>query len=324
MLLLEAIELYGYGNWSDITDHVGNNKTKQQVEMHFIQTYLGSEKSPPLVSQNINLNETALIENDSFDKIKNLSADFVRSDDLAMSNDFKGENRLNNYNFNTPVIGTGNQVGYLPQRGDFEVEWNNDFEQHLADMEFRVDDNAAERELKLRMLQLYNRKLDLREERKKFILSYGLLFPKEKKRSKEEKEVFNNLKPFARFHSPEEHEQLIKQLTEEQRIRKRIDQLQIYRSHGIRTLSEAEKWEAEKKKDPYAKVQERKFKKTIDSVFQIGSEAESLSVLERQLCVDLNIKAKEYLKLKDIIVEHSVKKGMIVDTTSHPILIGIF
>jgi hypothetical protein len=76
-------------------------------------------------------------------------------------------------------------------------------------MEFRDEDSKWERDLKLRVIEIYNSKLDARAERKKFILERGLLERKEKKRSKDEREVVNSMRVFSRFHSPEEHEAFI-------------------------------------------------------------------------------------------------------------------
>lgn len=49
--------------------------------------------------------------------------------------------------------------GYNPKRGEFETEYDNDAEQLLADMEFKETDTEAERELKLRVLRIYSRRL---------------------------------------------------------------------------------------------------------------------------------------------------------------------
>jgi hypothetical protein len=111
-----------------------------------------------------------------------------------------------------PKSGLGHLVGYIPNRGDFDTEWENDAELTLADMEFKEEDTKWERDLKLKVLEIYNSKLDARIERKKFILERGLLERKEKKRSKEEREVYNNMRVFARFHSAEEHEAFIQGL----------------------------------------------------------------------------------------------------------------
>ena len=39
-LLLEAIENYGLGNWSEIAQHVGDHRTSKEVEQHFNAVYL--------------------------------------------------------------------------------------------------------------------------------------------------------------------------------------------------------------------------------------------------------------------------------------------
>lgn len=45
--------------------------------------------------------------------------------------------------------------GYNTKRQEFEIEYDNDAEQLLADMEFKDTDSDAERELKLRILRIY-------------------------------------------------------------------------------------------------------------------------------------------------------------------------
>ena len=65
--------------------------------------------------------------------------------------------------------------GYMPLRGDFDVEHDNDAELLIADMEFRDDESNADRELKRKVLEMYNAKLDDRESRKRFVIERGLL-----------------------------------------------------------------------------------------------------------------------------------------------------
>lgn len=48
--------------------------------------------------------------------------------------------------------------GYNAKRQEFEVEYDNDAEQLLADMEFKENDSEAERELKLRILRIYSKR----------------------------------------------------------------------------------------------------------------------------------------------------------------------
>jgi transcriptional adapter 2-alpha len=48
--------------------------------------------------------------------------------------------------------------GYNSKRGEFEIEYDNDAEQVLAEMEFKDTDTEAEREAKLQVLRIYGKR----------------------------------------------------------------------------------------------------------------------------------------------------------------------
>jgi transcriptional adapter 2-alpha len=48
--------------------------------------------------------------------------------------------------------------GYNPKRQEFDIEYDNDAEQLLADMEFNDSDTAEEIEIKLRVIHIYNKR----------------------------------------------------------------------------------------------------------------------------------------------------------------------
>ncbi|XP_076887654.1 transcriptional adapter ADA2-like isoform X2 [Bidens hawaiensis] len=140
--------------------------------------------------------------------------------------------------------------GYNFKRQEFEVEYDNDAEQLLADMEFKDTDTDPERELKLRVLRIYSKRLDERKRRKDFILERNLLYgdPFEQGLSVEEKEIYRRYRVFMRFHTKEEHEELLKTVIEEHRIRKRIEDLQEARAAGCRSSADAERFIENKRK----------------------------------------------------------------------------
>eukprot|EP00743_Colponemidia_sp_Colp-15_P003299 GILK01003563.1.p1 GENE.GILK01003563.1~~GILK01003563.1.p1 ORF type:complete len:591 (+),score=112.18 GILK01003563.1:139-1911(+) len=266
LLLLEGIEMYGLGNWTDIADHVAS-KTKTKCEIHYRDIYLYSATAPLPDTTHIlsvrdedgklkiikhpgnPLSEAAKEEREKEEREKEererkAAGGVLTSDRVARPN--ASQNKNNSHS-------AADVVGYMPLRGDFDVEYDNDAELILADMEFNDDDTPAEKQLKLRVLDIYNNKLDERARRKTFVIERGLLDLKkqqalDRKRSKEERDIHNQMRIFARFQSAEEHEQLVQGLIAEKRLRKRIEQLQHYRSLGIRTLAEAETLESEKKK----------------------------------------------------------------------------
>lgn len=102
----------------------------------------------------------------------------------------------------------------MPLRGDFDIEYDNDAELLLAEMEFNDDDSEYEIDMKFKLLDIYNSRLEERNKRKKFVIERGLLDLKkqsqlDKERTKEEKEIYQMMKVFSRFSSPEEHEKLV-------------------------------------------------------------------------------------------------------------------
>lgn len=150
-------------------------------------------------------------------------------------------------------------AGFMPRRGDFDVEWENEAEQSIADMEFLPGEPQAERDLKLKVLAIYNSKLDEREKRKQFVLSRGLYDyrnnqAEDQKLPRDERDLVHRMRLFARFHTPEEHKQFIADLLKAKRLRKEIAKLQMYRRLGIRTLAEAELYELDKSRRTFHKV----------------------------------------------------------------------
>lgn len=97
------------------------------------------------------------------------------------------------------------------------------------------------------MIELYNARLDERIRRKKFVIERGLLdFKKiqkyERKKTKEEREIINTMKIFARFNSADNHEKLVNSLIKERLLREVIEQLKYFKSKGLTSLDQIEKF----------------------------------------------------------------------------------
>lgn len=172
------------------------------------------------------------------------------------------ENRLNQPNGPTalpmrpedlPTLAGSELAGFMPRRGDFDMVWEDDAENVLADMEFSPNDLPQDRELKIKVIQIYNSKLDERERRKNFLLSRGLLDYRKNqladaKLPRDERDLVRRMRLFERLHTPEEHKLFIGDILKAKRLRKEIAQLQMYRRIGIQTLAEAEKYENDKRR----------------------------------------------------------------------------
>lgn len=161
-------------------------------------------------------------------------------------------------------------AGFMPRRGDFDVEWENDAEAALADMEFIRSDTPEDKKLKLRVLQIYYEKQDEREKRKKFILSrhlydYRKYIQDDRKLPVDERDLVHRMRLFERFHTPDEHKRFITDILKAKRLRKEIAKLQMYRRIGIRTEAEAEMYELDKNRRQFHKsAHDGKMKKITD------------------------------------------------------------
>lgn len=63
----------------------------------------------------------------------------------------------------------------MPKRGDFDIEFDNDAELLLAEMEFNDDDKQYEIDMKMKVLDIYNLRLDERIKRKQFVIERDLV-----------------------------------------------------------------------------------------------------------------------------------------------------
>jgi transcriptional adapter 2-alpha len=147
----------------------------------------------------------------------------------------------------------------MPGRLEFETEYANEAEEAVQLMQFdpgdgvnpRTGELEPEMELKLTVMDIYNCRLTQRVERKKVIFEHNLLDYREntrieKKRTKEERDLVNKAKPFARMMNHDDFEALCQGLLDELNLRQAISQLQDWRNLRIGDLRSGEKYEQEK------------------------------------------------------------------------------
>ncbi|KAK4743946.1 hypothetical protein SAY87_010258 [Trapa incisa] len=234
--------------------------------------------------------------------------------------------------------------GYNPKRQEFDIEYDNDAEHLLAEMEFKDTDNEDERELKLRILRIYSKRLDERKRRKDFILERNLLYPNpiEKDFTPEEKVICRRYDVFMRFHTKEDHDELIKTVISEHRIRKRIQLLKDARAAGCRTPAELEAYTEQRRE---AEESARRAKdgsqmglgshgafmgsldpraaghgssSTANNVEIMGySSSDLLSENEKRLCAEIRIPPHVYLNMQQVMSVEIFKGKVTKKTDAH-------
>ncbi|XP_055962084.1 transcriptional adapter ADA2 isoform X3 [Mercurialis annua] len=417
-LLLEGIEMYGLGNWTEVAEHVGT-KSKEMCIEHYTNVYMSSpyfplpdmshvvgknrkellamakghedkkvgssmlgehtlkEESPfspsrvkveemhkgphlgrllsPLNTEaesgirTNSINAAAKSANKKASKIARIkdSPSVVKVEDPQTDRTFKGKKP-------NPAGKDGSLVessGYNAKRQEFDPEYDNDAEQLLAEMEFKDTDTEDERELKLRVLRIYAKRLDERKRRKDFILERDLLYPNpfEKDLSPDEKALCRQYDVFMRFHSKEEHDDLLQTVISEHRTLTRIQELKEARGAGCRTSAEADRYLEEKRKreaeescerakesgpsnqgGPNVYMGSESFSK--DSNSRMGGqsyvndfdrlgfhESQLLSEAEKRLCHEIKLPAPVYLKMQEVMTKEIFSGNISKKSDAHPL-----
>ncbi|KAF2877416.1 hypothetical protein BDV95DRAFT_534972 [Massariosphaeria phaeospora] len=254
LALLEGAETYGLGSWSDIADHIGGFRSKDEVRDHYIDTYINSSRFP--LPEHCSPDDKVLSERiprDAFQARKKRRIE-QRKEDAKNAPPATPKQKP------TASVPSCHEVqGYMPGRLEFETEYFNEAEEAVQHMQFDPGDGInphtgetdPEMVLKMTVMKIYNSRLDARVERKKIIFEHELLQYKvnagaDKKRTKEERDLLNKAKPFARMMKHEDFKLFCEGLEYEHNLRAAITQLQEWRNMQISDFKAGEKYEQEK------------------------------------------------------------------------------
>ncbi|GAA5935441.1 chromatin-binding transcription regulator ADA2 [Sporobolomyces koalae] len=121
LLMIEGAEMYGLGNWADISEHVGG-RTKEECKEHYEQIYLNSPDWPlPIVETNFSPTDI-----DTFASLKKTRLEILQSRPLPLPPP-------------KPLASapTCHEIGgFMPGRLEFEHEFENEAEVLIKDLEF--------------------------------------------------------------------------------------------------------------------------------------------------------------------------------------------
>jgi transcriptional adapter 2-beta len=226
--LLDSVELYGFGNWELVSQHV-ETRSPEEVRDEYISRYLDG-----------NIGKATWAE--SRDR-QPMLIDHVPEDNGPLSP--LVISRL------PPLDATPEEaqlLGYKPHRDDYEREYDMSAEQLVSSLQLdTAEDTDVEVALKLSMVDMYTRRLRERAKRKRIVRDYQLVakfFSNQRKESnkrplsKEQREFRENMKVFSQFLTSSEHEQLINNIEREKELRHRLSELMRYRSLGLTTQEE--------------------------------------------------------------------------------------
>ena len=252
--VLEGQEMYGLGAWPEVANHVGGYWTREEIRDHYIDTYVNSPNFP--LPGRAALDDRELADNTPREEFQiKRKRRIEERKEAAKTAELQTPKKLA-----TSSVPACHEVsGFMPGRLEFDHEYANEAEESVQFMQFEPGDGRdpqtgetyPEVELQLIVMNIYNARLTQRADRKRVIFEQGLLEYRknmaiDKKRTKEERELFTKAKPFARMLNRQEFESFTHSLEYEHNLRQAIAQLQDWRNVRIGDLKSGEKYESEK------------------------------------------------------------------------------
>ncbi|XP_063235227.1 transcriptional adapter 2B [Bacillus rossius redtenbacheri] len=223
--LLDAIEQFGFGNWEDISQHIetrGPEEAKDQYIARYLDGSIGRLTWAAAISLRPKLVDDAAPD---LGPLSPAAASHLPPLDA------------------TPEEAM--QLGYMPQRDDFEREYDNLAESLVSPLFINsLEDDELDVALKLCQVDMYNRRLRERARRRRVSRDYQLVsqyfssvrkdrLTSRKKLSKEERELYDRMRTFTKFHTAPEHDQLLQSLLKERQMKVRLGELAKYRRSGL-------------------------------------------------------------------------------------------
>jgi len=275
--LLGAIERLGLNNWEEISKILG--KGKFECESHYYTFYykskndfLPDDKILKLNHKNNISKKNILYSNkkteNNFMNIINQNIGYIPfvenskpNRSLSKNNNNKKDDQDKNKSYNQNIYDI---LGYWEKRKDYDVEFKNEAEIQMSEIEFRENDNNDNLYINYKNLKNYNNILDEREERKNLIIEKNLFDVRKqinfsKKLSKQDKEIFQMMKFNMKYLTKEQFLFIFESNVLEKNIKARLNQLLFYKNLGYNTYEEIQKYINEIKKENKKNKEENEF-----------------------------------------------------------------
>ena len=222
--LLDAIEQFGFGNWEDISRHI-ETRSPEDAKEEYVTKYLhgtigrhtwqmAADQRPKLIDHTSE--DTGPLSQLLIQKLPPMDCSFEEAQAL----------------------------GYMPNRDDFEGEYDPTAEQLVSNLALSPEDEDIDLILKLAQVDIYTRRLRERARRKRMVRDYQLIANffrgnlKRAKQTRDQREFRERLRTYSQFYTSFEFERLISSLEREKALRIRLSELNRYRWNGLQRIEE--------------------------------------------------------------------------------------
>jgi len=277
--LLDAVEMFGYGNWKDIAKHV-ETKGEQAVKDRFTKCYIHGSVGRLTWCEDL----------------RGLAIDHTQPADRGpLSPTFTSKLPPINVAPNEALM-----LGYMPNRDDFE-DFDRSNEAHVSQMGVKsVEDEDIDIAMKLVHVDIYERALREEVRRKRVARDYqlvsqyfaenpliqfgvkisplkmaNLLKLKKQGSGGPKQELIEALMPYCQFNTCQEFKSLVDNICLEKELKVRVKELLKYREHGLMKVAHLVSFERERFK---REIKKRcKSKKAGDKIARLLPRPEDYS-----------------------------------------------
>ena len=252
--LLGAIEKLGLENWEEISKILG--KGKFECEAHYYNFYYKTKEDylPSNKIININNNSKNIIkinekeENKYILKIQENIGYIPFSENNKPNRSISKIIKKDEQDKNSPIKqNIYDNLGYWAKRNDYDVEFKNEAEIQLSELEFKEDDSPEQIKINFKSLKNYNNILEEREERKKMVEEKNLFDVRkqinfDKKLSNQDREIYQNIKYNLKYLTKDQFLYFFESNILEKNVKARLNQLLYYQEKGCKTYDDIQKY----------------------------------------------------------------------------------
>ena len=309
MLFMHAIQGCGYGNWREVSDNLGT-KTPIECKVHYCGVFLDSESAPvPEIRVREPLELPPL---PPFDTAPTLSCPSCgQKQNMVL---------MNKKEKNTPA----EKIGYMPRRGEFDTEFNDDAEKIVCGMDFSEEDTQRDINEKIDRLLAYHSQVKARRKKRELVEQWDLLFTRMEdwqhplgKGLRAEVELNDKILTFAPYIGRKDTELLAKRLHDLTRTIEKIEVRRNWQRNGVTTCDEGFLFKGLSALVRHDRIPEELFKDWNRCIKEYLSghakrdteDAKLLSPKEMDLCRTEEIEPPVFTALKDLILREYVIRG---------------
>jgi transcriptional adapter 2-alpha len=309
LLLLQAIELNGFGNWGDISQWV-KTKGPLECETHYVECYFHVPSAPRPV----------LEVHDPFPPPPPPPFSTAAVESCPLYSHEKNPGSTKKEKSSPAEVN-----GYMPRRGEFEEEYNDEVEHILDGLEFDEERESQESfDQKMNVLLCYNSQLLERKARTQVVEDWQLQYGKYKDwgaalgaKTVHEQELDTKILTFAPYMGKKKTEQLASRLHDLAKNIDAIESWQQWQQNGVQSPQEGKLFHQLRELIKDGKLPEGdigKWNKFITDFMQEHGErqtedAKLLTQTELALCRTEQIQPPMFVALKDLLIREYAARG---------------